>query len=105
MDVGLIWVIPGVKDLEHPASGPADPIGVIIFGEPYLIEVETHTLDNITYFILDSPVFRAQTKADPYPARMDGRRHEGGRAARPTCLPPFFVRLETRLSQLSLKDT
>ena len=35
------------------------------------IEIEKHVLDNITYVILDSPVFRAQTKADPYPARMD----------------------------------
>ena len=70
-DVDLIWVIPKVKDLEYPPGDPADPIEVIIFGEPYLIEVETHTLDNITYVILDSPVFRAQTKADPYPARMD----------------------------------
>lgn len=70
-DVDLIWVIPKVKDLEYPAGDPADPIEVIIFGEPYLIEVETHQLDNITYVILDSPVFRAQTKSDPYPARMD----------------------------------
>lgn len=70
-DVDLLWVVPKVKDIEYPAGDPADPIEVIIFGEPYLIEVETHTLDNITYVILDSPVFRAQTKADPYPARMD----------------------------------
>ncbi|KAJ7285792.1 modular protein with glycoside hydrolase family 13 and glycosyltransferase family 5 domains [Mycena rebaudengoi] len=70
-DVDLIWVVPKVKDVEYPAGEPAEPIEVIIFGEPYLIEVETHVLDNITYVILDSPVFRAQTKADPYPARMD----------------------------------
>ncbi|KAI0647127.1 glycoside hydrolase family 13 and glycosyltransferase family 5 protein [Trametes meyenii] len=70
-DVDLIWVIPKVKDLEYPPGEPADPIEVIIFGEPYLIEVEYHVLDNITYVILDSPVFRAQTKSDPYPARMD----------------------------------
>jgi alpha-1,3-glucan synthase len=70
-DVDLIWVIPKVKDLDYPPGDPAEPIEVIIFGEPYLIEVETHVLDNITYVILDSPVFRAQTKADPYPARMD----------------------------------
>ena len=59
-DINLIWVVPKVKDLE-----------IIIFREPYLIEVEKHVLDNITYVILDSPVFRAQTKADPYPAHMD----------------------------------
>jgi alpha-1,3-glucan synthase len=70
-DVDLVWVIPKVKDIEYPAGDPAEPIEVIIFGEPYLIEVETHVLDNITYVILDSPVFRAQTKTDPYPARMD----------------------------------
>jgi len=70
-DVDLVWVIPKVKDIEYPAGDPAEPIEVIIFGEPYLIEVETHVLDNITYVILDSPVFRAQTKSDPYPARMD----------------------------------
>ncbi|KAJ3903941.1 modular protein with glycoside hydrolase family 13 and glycosyltransferase family 5 domains [Lentinula edodes] len=70
-DVDLVWVVPKVKDLEYPPGEPAQPIEVIIFGEPYLIEVETHILDNITYVILDSPVFRAQTKADPYPARMD----------------------------------
>jgi alpha-1,3-glucan synthase len=70
-DVELIWVIPKVKDLEYPPGDPAEPIEVIIFGQPYLIEVETHVLDNITYVILDSPVFRAQTKTDPYPPRMD----------------------------------
>jgi alpha-1,3-glucan synthase len=70
-DVDLIWVVPKVKDVEYPPGEPSEPIEVIIFGEPYLIEVETHVLDNITYVILDSPVFRAQTKADPYPARMD----------------------------------
>ncbi|PCH38049.1 glycosyltransferase family 5 protein [Wolfiporia cocos MD-104 SS10] len=70
-DVDMIWVVPKVKDLEYPPGEPAEPIEVIIFGEPYLIEVETHVLDNITYVILDSPVFRAQTKSDPYPARMD----------------------------------
>ncbi|KAF7778692.1 CAZyme family GH13 [Agaricus bisporus var. burnettii] len=70
-DVDLVWVVPKVKDLDYPAGDPAEPIEVIIFGEPYLIEVETHQLDNITYVIVDSPVFRAQTKSDPYPSRMD----------------------------------
>ncbi|WVQ79175.1 hypothetical protein IAT38_001271 [Cryptococcus sp. DSM 104549] len=70
-DVDLIWVVPKVQDIEYPQGEYADPIEVIIFGEPYLIEVETHQVDNITYIILDSPVFRAQTKADPYPQRMD----------------------------------
>jgi len=71
-DVDLIWVIPKVNDLEYPPSDPVDPIEATIFGEPYLIEIETHLLDNITYAILDSLVFRARTKGDPYPARMNG---------------------------------
>ena len=70
-DVDLIWVVPKVKDLEYPPGEPIEPIEVIIFGEPYLIEVEKYILDNITYAILDSPVFRARTKSNPYPARMD----------------------------------
>lgn len=70
-DVDLIWVVPKVQDIEYPQGDFAEPIEVIIFGEPYLIEVETHCVDNITYVILDSPVFRAQTKSDPYPQRMD----------------------------------
>jgi len=70
-DVDFIWVVPKVKDPEYPPGEPIEPIEVIIFGETYLIEVEKHILDNITYVILDSPVFRAQTKSDPYPARMD----------------------------------
>jgi alpha-1,3-glucan synthase len=70
-DVDLMWVIPKVKDIDYPAGEPEEPIEIIIFGEPYLVDVETHVVGNITYFILDSPVFRAQTKADPYPARMD----------------------------------
>lgn len=59
-DVDSIWVV----------SKANDPIEAIIFGGPYLIGVETDTLGNITY-ILDPPVFRAQTKADPCPARTD----------------------------------
>ena len=70
-DPDLPWVAPRVKDLEYPPGDPTDPTESTIFGEPYHIEVETHTLDGIAYIILDSPAFRAHTKADPYPACMD----------------------------------
>ncbi|CED84111.1 alpha--glucan synthase [Phaffia rhodozyma] len=70
-DCDLVWLIPKVGDVEYPPGEPTEPIEVIIFGEPYLIECEIHVYKNITYYILDSPVFRAQTKSDPYPARMD----------------------------------
>lgn len=70
-DVDLLWVVPKVQDLEYPEADPAPPIEVTIFGEKYLIELQTHQVDNVTFFLLDSPVFRANTKSDPYPARMD----------------------------------
>lgn len=37
----------------------------------YEIKTQYHTVENITYVLLDAPIFRQQTKADPYPARMD----------------------------------
>ena len=53
------WIVPEVKDLEYPPGDPDDPIEVIIFRELCLIAIEYHVLDNITYVILDSLVFRA----------------------------------------------
>ena len=44
---------------------------VNILGNVYEISVQYHTLRNITYVLLDAPVFRKQTKGEPYPARMD----------------------------------
>lgn len=44
---------------------------VTILGTKYEVQVQYHTLRNITYVLLDAPVFRKQTKAEPYPARMD----------------------------------
>jgi alpha-1,3-glucan synthase len=44
---------------------------VTILGQNYEIEVQYHQVRNITYILLDAPVFRKQTKKEPYPARMD----------------------------------
>jgi alpha-1,3-glucan synthase len=33
--------------------------------------VSYHVVENITYVLLDAPIFRQQTKAEPYPPRMD----------------------------------
>ncbi len=41
------------------------------FSSSPLVSVQYHTLRNITYVLLDAPVFRQQTKSEPYPARMD----------------------------------
>jgi alpha-1,3-glucan synthase len=43
---------------------------VTILGEKYDIQVQIHQLRNITYVLLDAPIFRAQSKTEPYPPRM-----------------------------------
>lgn len=67
----LIWVVPCVGDVEYPVDQPGEVIAVTILGQIYEIEVQYHTVRNITYVLLDAPIFRKQTKAEPYPARMD----------------------------------
>ncbi|KAJ6440216.1 Cuticle-degrading protease [Purpureocillium lavendulum] len=67
----LIWVVPCVGDVDYPVDRRAEPINVPIMGKDYEIEVQYHQVQNITYVLLDAPIFRQQTKADPYPARMD----------------------------------
>jgi alpha-1,3-glucan synthase len=44
---------------------------IMILGQKYDILVQYHTFNNITFVLLDAPIFRKQTRADPYPARMD----------------------------------
>lgn len=67
----LIWVVPCVGGIEYPIDTPAEPMYVKIMGQFYEIQVQYHKLENITYVLLDAPVFRKQTKAEPYPPRMD----------------------------------
>lgn len=49
----------------------SEPMTVKIMGVTYDVSVQYHKLRNITYVLLDAPVFRAQTKSEPYPPRMD----------------------------------
>ena len=67
----LIWVVPCVGDIDYPEDTPAEPFVVTILDNPYSVKVQYHVVDNITYVLLDAPVFRHQTKAEPYPPRMD----------------------------------
>jgi alpha-1,3-glucan synthase len=86
----LIWVVPCVGGIEYPPDASvlsflapcpifeianllsvAYPMDVTILGQKYEISVQYHMLNNITFVLLDAPIFRKQTKADPYPARMD----------------------------------
>jgi alpha-1,3-glucan synthase len=67
----LVWVVPCVGDVEYPIDEPAEDMIVTIFGEKYRVQVQYHQVKNVMYVLLDAPVFRKQTKAEPYPARMD----------------------------------
>ncbi|KAI5785864.1 alpha-1,3-glucan synthase [Geopyxis carbonaria] len=67
----LIWVVPCVGGIDYPVDRPAEPMVVTILGNAYTVDVQYHVLRNITYVLLDAPVFRAQTKTEPYPPRMD----------------------------------
>lgn len=67
----LVWVVPCVDGIQYPQDQQAKPIVVTILGEEHTIQVQYHQLRNITYVLLDAPTFRKQTKAEPYPARMD----------------------------------
>ncbi|KZF25449.1 glycosyltransferase family 5 protein [Xylona heveae TC161] len=67
----LIWVVPCVGGIDYPIDTPAEPMVVTILGKPYEVQVQYHQLHNITYVLLDAPVFRQQSQAEPYPPRMD----------------------------------
>jgi alpha-1,3-glucan synthase len=71
MHQDLIWVVPCVGDVDYPVDTPAEEMFVTILGNSYAVQVQYHRLRNITYVLLDAPVFRNQTKAEPYPPRMD----------------------------------
>ncbi|KAF2864946.1 hypothetical protein BDV95DRAFT_613098 [Massariosphaeria phaeospora] len=67
----LIWVVPCVGGLDYPVDQVAEPMQIKIMDQNYCINVQYHHFQNITFVLLDAPIFRAQTKNEPYPARMD----------------------------------
>jgi len=67
----LIWVVPCVGDIEYPVDQVAEPMVVTIMGKAYEVGVQHHQVDNVMYVLLDAPVFRKQSKTDPYPRRTD----------------------------------
>ena len=69
----LIWVVPCVGGVDYPFEdgSQSDPIVVSMMNQAYVIDIHVHVLKNITYILLDSPIFRKRTKAEPYPERMD----------------------------------
>ena len=72
----LIWVVPCVGGINYPSEPDdvteiAPPMTVTVLGIDYEIGIIYHVVRNITYVCLDAPVFRKQSKSEPYPARMD----------------------------------
>lgn len=67
----LIWVVPCIGGVHYPVDCVAQPMDVVVMGKSYRVEVQYHTLRNITFVLLDAPVFRKQTREEPYPPRMD----------------------------------
>lgn len=69
--VDLVWVVPCVGGIDYPSDIPAEPMIITVNDTQYKIDVQYHRIRNITFVLLDSPVFRQQSKAEPYPSRMD----------------------------------
>ncbi|WEW59543.1 alpha 1,3-glucan synthase [Emydomyces testavorans] len=67
----LIWVIPCVSGIDYPTDLRAYPMTIKLLDQKCKVDVQYHQLRNITFVILDAPVFRQQKKDNPYPARMD----------------------------------
>jgi len=65
----LIWVVPCVGGIEYPEDQRVEPFTITILGLQYDIQVQYHVVRNITYVLLDAPVFRGQSKSEPYPPR------------------------------------
>ncbi|KAK2044728.1 glycosyl transferase group 1 [Colletotrichum somersetense] len=67
----LVWVVPCVGGIDYPVDENAPAMYPVIMGKDYEVQVQYHKVNNITYVLLDAPVFRQCSKADPYPPRMD----------------------------------
>lgn len=67
----LIWVVPCVDGIDYPLDTPVESMFITVLDKDYEIQVQHHIVRNITYVLLDAPIFRKQNKAEPYPPRMD----------------------------------
>lgn len=70
----LIWVVPCVGGVEYPMGRVTESMYVTICEAIHEVKVRYLYSGNITYLMLDAPVFRAQTREEPYPPRMDDLR-------------------------------
>lgn len=67
----LVWVVPCVGGIDYPVDFATEPMRIIVMGLEYEVHVQYHQVRNITFVLVDCPIFREQSKNHPYPARMD----------------------------------
>lgn len=67
VDQNLIWVVPCVGGIDYPIDQKAEPMHITILSNSFSVFVQYHKLRNITYVLLDAPIFRQQDKSKPYP--------------------------------------
>jgi alpha-1,3-glucan synthase len=69
----LIWVVPTTEGIDYPdiEEERAEPMTVKILDKLYTVTTRYHVVDNITFVLVDAPIFRTTNKSNPYPPRMD----------------------------------
>lgn len=66
-DPDLMWIIPCFQGMNFPQGQQAEPMIVTISGvDDYVVQVQYHFVQNITYVLLDSLIFQTQTDDVPY---------------------------------------
>ncbi|KAG9248333.1 hypothetical protein BJ878DRAFT_564182 [Calycina marina] len=97
----LIWVIPCVQGVDYPIDTPVESMFITILDKQYEIQVQLHVLRNITYVLLDAPIFRQQSKSEPYPARMDDLESAIYYSAWNQCIAQAIVRFDVSIYHIN----
>lgn len=74
---------------------------ITVLGKQYEIQVQYHVLRNITYVLLDAPIFRKQSKSEPYPARMDDLESAIYYSAWNQCIAQAITRFDVSLYHIN----
>lgn len=98
----IVLTAASIGGIDYPVDSPAESIAIKILGSMYEIKTQYHVVENITYVLLDAPVFRQQTKADPYPPRMDDLESAVYYSAWNSCIAEVMRRFPIDLCKNSL---
>lgn len=94
-----------IADTKYPTDRPAESIAIKVLGGMYEIKTQYHVVENITYVLLDAPIFRQQTKAEPYPTRMDDLESAVYYSAWNSCIAEVMGRFPIDLCKFASKST